>query len=381
MDNSTALPRVLIIDDSRMVRATLIKRIREQYDFREEVDGEAGWQALVLDHSIQLVISDLSMPILDGYGLLTRIRASKLARIREMPVLMLSGEESEEALERAKSLGVSDFIAKSIGAAELLARIDSLIKLSKTQNQLKENREHQVQDPDTGLFTRKYIELQAAQAMSHAMRHDSQVSVMVMGFDNFAKLREEHGEEVVKQLQMRFSKMLTSKMRKEDSLGHFAGSQFAVVSPGTPYPACQAFANRLREAIEVANISLHGQRLTLSISIGVANTPEDHITSAGALLELAGARLKAAQQSGGNLVIACNAKPLSELVVPTLVHAIELIRSGHESAVIPHLLKLGKQVFPLLQLLEKELKLGLPLADVEKRMLDRAQEAEDARQG
>ena len=380
MDNATNLPRVLIVDDSRMVRAMIIKRIREHYDFREEVDGEAGWQALVLDHSIHLVISDLSMPILDGYGLLTRIRESKLARIRDMPVVIISGEESEEALERAKALGVSDFISKSIGGAELLARIDSLVKLSLTQNQLKENREQQVQDPDTGLFTRKYIELQAAQAMSHAMRHDSQVSAMVMGFDRFPALREEHGAEVMQQLQMRFSKMLSNKMRKEDSLGHFAGSQFAVISPGTPYPACESFANRLREAIAVANISLHGQRLSLSVSVGVANTPEDRVTSAGALLELAGTRLKTAQQSGGNRVIACSAKPLAELVTPGIGQAIDLINGGHESTVIPHLLKLGKQVLPLLRLLERELRLGLSLADIEKSMLDRAQEAEDAGQ-
>lgn len=380
MNNPTSLPRVLIIDDSRMVRATIIKRIREHYDFREEADGEAGWQALVLDHSIQLVISDLSMPVLDGYGLLTRVRASRLARIREMPVLMISGEESEAALQRAKALGVSDFISKGIGAAELLARIDSLIKLSQAQNQLKENREQQVQDPETGLFTRKYIELQAAQAMSHAMRHDSQVSAMVLGFDRFAALREEHGDEVMQQLQLRFSKMLANKIRKEDSLGHFVGSQFAVVSPGTPYSACESFANRLREAIEVANISLHGQRLTLSVSVGVANTPEDHVTSAGALLELAGARLKAAQQSGGNRVIAGKYKPPSAAAAPNLVHAIDLIRAGHENAVIPHLPELGKQLLPLLHLLERELKLGLPLADFEKRMLDPAQEAEDAGQ-
>ena len=125
---------------------------------------------------------------------------------------------------------------------------------------------------------------------------------------------------------------------------------------------------------------MHGQRLSLSVSVGVANTPEDRVTSAGALLELAGARLKSAQQSGGNRVIACSAKPLAELVTPGIGQAIDLINGGHESTVIPHLLKLGKQVLPLLRLLERELKLGLSLADIEKSMLDRAQEAEDARQ-
>ena len=61
------LPRVLIVDDSRMVRATLIKHIRSHYDYREEGDGEAAWQVVVLDHAIQAIICDLSMPVLDGW--------------------------------------------------------------------------------------------------------------------------------------------------------------------------------------------------------------------------------------------------------------------------------------------------------------------------
>ena len=60
METARNLPRILIIDESRMVRAMLIKHIRDFYDFREEADGEAGWQVLVLDHSIELVICSLS---------------------------------------------------------------------------------------------------------------------------------------------------------------------------------------------------------------------------------------------------------------------------------------------------------------------------------
>ena len=375
----SALPRVLIVDDSRMVRATIIKRIREHYDFREEVDGEAGWQALVLDPSIQLVISDLSMPVLDGYGLLTRIRASRLSRIRDMPVLMISGDEEEAARERAKTLGVSDFITKGVGNSELLARIDSLVKFTQTQRLLNENLEQQVQNPETGLFTRKYIELQTAQAMSHAMRHDGQVSAMVIGFDHSANLCEKHGDEVMKHLHLRFSKLLAGKVRKEDSAGHFSDGQFVIVSPGTPYPACESFANRLREAIEIANISVQGQRLSLTVSIGVANTPVDPVTSAGALLELACTRLLATQKEGGNRVSACAVKSENAVLAPKLTHAIELIRAGHERAVVPHLRTLGKQILPLLHLLEKELKLGLPLAVIEKAVLERMQENKDSR--
>lgn len=380
MNSPTQLPRILIVDESRIVRATISKHVRDLYDYREESDGEAAWQVLVLDHSIALVICSLSLPVLDGNGLLDRVRSSRLARLAQMPMLMIAGD-NDEAIERAKAHGASDFISRGTGGAELLARIDSQLKLVQAQHQLKENLEQNVQNPETGLFTRKYVELQAVQAMSHAMRHNNEVSAMVMSFDNIGALREEHGVDVAKQLQQRFISMLSSKIRKEDSLGHYAGSQLVVISPGTPAAACESFGNRLREAIRAANIAVHGQRLNLSVSVGVSNSPADAVVSGGALIELAGSRLKMAQQAGGNQVISCNpgADAVSP-VAPALDQALALINEGQVVKVMPHLAALGLQVMPLLRLLERRFGLGLPLAEIEKRMTDPVQEKEDAGQ-
>ena len=380
MNSPTQLPRILIVDESRIVRATISKHVRDLYDYREESDGEAAWQVLVLDHSIALVICSLSLPVLDGNGLLDRVRSSRLTRLSQMPMLMIAGD-NDEAIERAKAHGASDFISRGTGGAELLARIDSQLKLVQAQHQLKENLEQNVQNPETGLFTRKYVELQAVQAMSHAMRHNNEVSAMVMSFDNIGALREEHGVDVAKQLQQRFISMLSSKIRKEDSLGHYAGSQLVVISPGTPAAACESFGNRLREAIRTANIAVHGQRLNLSVSVGVSNSPADAVVSGGALIELAGSRLKMAQQAGGNQVISCNpgADAVSP-VAPALDQALALINEGQVVKVMPHLAALGLQVMPLLRLLERRFGLGLPLAEIEKRMTDPVQEKEDAGQ-
>jgi len=191
-------------------------------------------------------------------------------------------------------------------------------------------------------------------------------------------LREEHGIEVVEQLQKRFTAMLISKIRKEDSLGHFSGSQLVVISPGTPFPSCESFGNRLREAIHVANITAHGQRLNLSVSVGVSNTPVDGVTSAGALIELAGARLKAAQQVGGNSVVACNVQAPVAAIAPRVDLAIALIKAGHESEVTPHLAELGSQILPLLGLLDRSFKLGLPMAEIENKVLEPTQKSQDA---
>ena len=108
-----------------MVRAMLIRHIRDQYDFREEADGEAAWQVLVLDHSIELVICSLSLPVLDGDGVLVRVRSLRLSRLCQMPMLMISGDD-EPAIERAKAHGAS------VGTAQHRPRWISIRKCGQT---------------------------------------------------------------------------------------------------------------------------------------------------------------------------------------------------------------------------------------------------------
>lgn len=364
MSDPNPLPRLLIVDESRMVRAALIRQIRETYDYRQEQDGESAWQILVLDHSIELVICSLSLPVGDGESLLTRVRSSRLGRLARMPILMLAGD-NDEAIERARLHGASDFIQRGAGGAELLARIDSLLKLARARRRIEEDLEQQVQNPETGIFTRKYIELQVLQAMSHAVRHQSEASVMVMGFDDIGALRDEYGADVLKPLLRRFITVLSGKIRKEDSLGHYLGSQLAVVSPGTSSAACEVFGNRLREAIRAASIAVQGERLALTISIGISNSPADEVGSPGALIELAGARLKIAQQAGGDrVIIGGGAVAPARASIPTVERALVLLHKNRESEVVPYLAELAGRLLPLLKLMDRELDLDLPIDEI-----------------
>lgn len=364
------LPHVLIVDDSRVVRASLSQHLRGHYEVREESDGEAAWQTLVLDHSIQAVISDLQMPKLTGYELLERVRTSKLRRLQQLPFILVSGEETEEERAKAKAMGVSDFITKGVGSAEILVRLNNLLTLTSAQENLDSGRESMVLDPTSGLYSRKYLELQAAQALSHSARHGVGTSVMVLGFDGFAELGERFGEAVAEQIANRFAKMLAGKMRQEDSLGHFGAGQFAVVSPGTALSFCVTFADRVRQAVEVARLSVQGQSVGVTVSIGVAGIPLDQVTSAASLLDLAGQRMREAMQSGGNRTESGGAAAATRTI--SLHHALELLTANRTQAVLPHLDALGKQLLPLLKLMDQELGLALPLAEIEHRLNERA---------
>lgn len=365
------LPRVLVVDDSRIVRVMIAKHLRGLYEVREEADGEAAWQALVLDQTLRAVISDLQMPKMNGYALLENLRNSKLRRLQEMPFILVSGEETEAERERARSLGASDFVTKGAGSSEILARLNNLLALSAARENLAAGREGMVQDPSSGLFSRKYLELQAAQALSHAARYGVEVSIMVLGFDAFEQMRDRLGAAVADQVGLRFSKMLAGKVRQEDSLGHYAAGQYAIISPGTSPILCAAFAERVREAVEVARVAVQGQSVSLTVSIGLSSIPDDMANSAVGLLDLAGQRMQEAMQAGGNRIVSgpTGSGPVRQM---KLQHALELITARREEVVLPHLGALGVQVLPLLRLMNQELGLDLPLAEIERRLQDRA---------
>lgn len=368
-----------MVDDSRMVRAALVRGLRGHYQCREEDNGESAWQALVLDPSLQVVLTDLSMPILDGFGLIERIRASRLPRLRTLPVLMVSGDEDEAARQRALALGATDFVTKGCGASELLARLQSLLRLAASERELATVREQQVVHAESGLFLPRFIAAQAGQLVSQAVRQQGQVSILVVGFDDFSRLQAEAGETLMQQLLLRFARLLAGKIRREDSLGHYGEGVFAVVSPGTPQAACLGFAHRVREAIRGANIAARGQRLHLSVSVGIASFPDDAITLGQELIDCAAQRMRAAMAAGGNAVQGAAvpaAMPASiASVCPNLEAALAMLQRGELAALQTHWPELGRRVLPLLAALGEGLdseKIRLAVVDLQQRLNETA---------
>ena len=74
-DESGIKQRILIVDDSKVIRVTARKILRDHFETVEAVDGENAWEILSSEEPFSLVVSDLTMPELDGYGLLERIRS------------------------------------------------------------------------------------------------------------------------------------------------------------------------------------------------------------------------------------------------------------------------------------------------------------------
>jgi len=117
-------PTVLVVDDNDEVRAYVRSHLDPHYRVLEAENGEAGVQ-MARAHMPDLVLSDVMMPKLDGYGLCRAIKAD--AELAFIPVVLLTAKASSESKLAGLGEGADDYLTKPFSSDELLARVSNLI--------------------------------------------------------------------------------------------------------------------------------------------------------------------------------------------------------------------------------------------------------------
>lgn len=130
-------PRILIVDDSEFNRAILKEILQETYEIIEADDGkEALLKINEYGMEISLVLLDIIMPEKDGFEVLKYMEEESL--ISDIPVIMISSEDSANYIRRAYEMGVSDYINRPFDANIVYQRVSNIVKLYAKQRRLME---------------------------------------------------------------------------------------------------------------------------------------------------------------------------------------------------------------------------------------------------
>jgi signal transduction histidine kinase len=124
----TARPRVLLVDDNADLRSYVQGLLSPRYDVTTAADGVEGLEA-ARARLPDLVLSDVMMPRLDGFGLLRELRADVWTR--SVPIILLSARAGEESAVEGLGSGADDYLVKPFSARELLARVRTHIELAR----------------------------------------------------------------------------------------------------------------------------------------------------------------------------------------------------------------------------------------------------------
>lgn len=127
--------RILVVDDSEMNREILSEILNEEYDIIEADSGDTCIDMLrKYETGISLVLLDIVMPGMDGFGVLNYMNHHHY--LEDIPVIMISSEDSTETVRRAYEMGVSDYINRPFDAGVVHRRVYNTIKLYAKQRRL-----------------------------------------------------------------------------------------------------------------------------------------------------------------------------------------------------------------------------------------------------
>jgi signal transduction histidine kinase/DNA-binding response OmpR family regulator len=125
-----ARPRILLADDNADMRRYVHRLLDADYDVTAATDGLAAVEAARAGR-FDLVLTDVMMPKLDGYGLIEALRADE--RTRTLPIMLLSARAGEESRVEGMAAGADEYLVKPFSARELLVRVGALLRAAESR--------------------------------------------------------------------------------------------------------------------------------------------------------------------------------------------------------------------------------------------------------
>lgn len=259
-------PHVLVVDDDPDKRMLLQVALQmADYDVQTARDGAEALAAIEF-YQPDLIVTDVMMPVMDGYELARRVRAN--ARTRFIPVIIQTAARSgAEDIRLGAEVGALGYITDPTDLDLLLARARTLIDFKKY---LDSCQEEAFIDHLTGLANRRRFERQLEREVERTLRYARPFCLLLLDIDNFKAVNDAHGHDAGDEVLRHLAKILQQETRGIDLAARIGGDEFSVLLTETDFDRGEEVSSRLRAVIEALVIPAVGH---VTASFGVAEFP------------------------------------------------------------------------------------------------------------
>ena len=253
---------VLVVDDDDRIRKLVTTALRRAgYEIAEAASGKEALDRLA-EATPDLIISDVMMPELDGFGLLTHLRADPV--LRTIPVIMLTAKGTPEDVVHGLGLGADDYLAKPFEMSELLARVRAKIERPPVPSELLPV------DRQTGLLPDRLLWSEVAREVARAGRGGRAGCVAYLYADELPRLRERLGPRAEAQIARQITAIVQSAMRPLDIAGRDSAGRFVLLLPETDTDTVRQRLSVLAQAVVNTTFTAGTERVRLTPTIGFA---------------------------------------------------------------------------------------------------------------
>ena len=313
--------RVLVVDDDRQM-CTYCESILSRAGMHVETTMDAALvPALVQGFKPDLVLMDLYMPGIDGLTLTAELRRQADAVV--LPIVFLSGEQSEEARFQAIQVGGDDFLTKPIRPRHLVTAVRSRIKRVRALGKQLVRRRGDA----TGYLRRGgFIDL-LREYKARSPATETTCVLLVITVDQGQDLQERLSLSVGHELEQAVAMRLAASFKDADRYCLIQEFGFGVYIDRSRRDELLAFADQLRDAVATQTFKVDGQDMRLTVSVGLATMPGSE-RSVDDWINAAFAAARTAHRFGGNRVEGILSDADSLLAPERLLRIRELLRDA-----------------------------------------------------
>lgn len=219
---------VLIVDDDRVNRTLLAELLHPECRVILAKDGVSALARIDEDADVDLVLLDVSMPQMDGYEVLRRLRED--ARTADTAVIFITATADAAAEERGLSLGALDFLPKPIQPAIVRARVRNHLKLAAQRKELERLAER---DSLTGIANRRRFDQAFELAWRRAARTDDELALAMVDVDHFKQYNDLYGHGAGDEALREIAQCLLNATRRPyDLAARYGGEEFVLLLHG-----------------------------------------------------------------------------------------------------------------------------------------------------
>ena len=245
------IPRILVVDDDHGSRLSLSSLLEDEgYEVETAQNGLVALQCMS-EEEIDLIVSDVQMPELDGFSMVRDLR--RKAKFRDLPVILVSGRANPNRRTTGLHLGADDFMAKPLDFGELLARIKIQLRHSQRNQRLQKEA---LRDPLTGVLNRRGILEVLSSVLKEAQRQDSLTSVLMIDLNDFKRINDTRGHAAGDEVLRGVAESLQTTIRAQDHVGRLGGDEFLVVLKATGAEEARQLVERVRHCTSEASLAI-----------------------------------------------------------------------------------------------------------------------------
>lgn len=221
---------LLIIDDSLVQRTIFREMLGDFFQLIEAASGEEGLS--LIEHAngkIDLVILDLVMPGVDGFEVLRR--KPKMDTFKDIPVIILTTNESEEFQIKAFELGANEFIIKPVNPTIALSRIHNVLETQRRFKSILKEQERLKGKTEIDEMTNLYNKMTTEKLVTAALQENKgrRYAMLMLDIDNFKAINDTYGHKMGDHVICVIAGVLASYFSEEDIVGRIGGDEFIVL--------------------------------------------------------------------------------------------------------------------------------------------------------